>query len=375
MLRILTFPFLLMLLGVGNVSATDAQSGAHPGIVLSEFQVWADAASPEVYEKFTDLYLTRGRCHSFMLYPHFENFVWDVDRMKGWVDEAVSLKAFNVFCMGDDTCTAQGRLFDSKGLSPKLADTYFQIVEYAHEKGLMVSIEPVGLPKIRDKAHFAKWLKTWIGKDIPKERRADIIKLSIEWFRAYHNNPEIAHELDAFFKAAQEVNPDVLVYLDSIGQQWKNPQPLHQWLLSEYPKTIVSHYLNVDQVGTFREMGARNMMVQINPCEAVLGAPSHLFIYVHETTKYLQKAVKEKVRYVSLAGVNYGYDRRDFNIFLKVIRPHLNLASDVDSIRKSLVMDEVTEPVTKEAVKSQLTELVKKTQEERKRKQSKKAKK
>ncbi|MBN1588931.1 MAG: hypothetical protein JW888_05400 [Pirellulales bacterium] len=326
-------------------------------VVLSEFQVWADAATPKVYEKFNKLYLTRGRCHSFMLYPHYENYVWDVERMKHWVDEAVGLKAFNVFCMGDDTRTAQGRLFTAKGLSPKLAETYFQIVEYAHRKGLMVAVEPVGLPKPRDKKHFVAWLKTWVGPDVPKARRADIIKLSIEWFGAFGNPPNMAYEVEAFFEAAKEVNPDVLVYVDSIGGQWKKPQPFHRWLLAQYSGTIISHYLNVDQVDAFREMGARNMMVQINPCEAVLGGPSHLFLYFHETVTFLQKAMKKRVRYVSLAGVNYAYSRRDFDLFLDVIRPHLRLASNVDELRKSLVQDEITEPMTKEGVKAQLTEL------------------
>jgi hypothetical protein len=274
--------------------------------------------------------------------------------MKHWVDEAVVLKAFNVFCLGDDTRTAQGRLFTPQGLNPKLAETYFQIVEYAHRKGFMVSVEPVGLPKPRDKERFVAWLRAWVGPEVPKARRADIIKLSIEWFGAFGNPPNLAHEIEAFFEAGKEVNPEVLIYVDSIGGQWRRPQPLHRWLLSQYPGTIISHYLNVDQVDAFREMGARNMMVQINPCEAVLGGPSHLFLYFHETVEFLQKAMKKRVRFVSLAGVNYAYDRRAFDLFLDVIRPHLRLASDVDELRKSLVPDRIAEPVTKEGVRSLL---------------------
>lgn len=191
----------------------------------------------------------------------------------------------------------------------------------------------------------------------PRPRRADIIKLSIEWFGAFGNPPNLAYEIDAFFQASKEVNPDVLVYVDSIGGQWRRPQPLHRWLLSEYPGTIISHYLNVDQVDAFRKMGARNMMVQINPCEAVLGGPAHLFLYFHETVAFLQKAMKKRVRYVSLAGVNYAYDRRAFDLFLDVIRPHLKLVRNVEELRKSLVPDEVAKPVTKEEVKSLLIKL------------------
>ncbi|MBN1851640.1 MAG: hypothetical protein JW829_02920 [Pirellulales bacterium] len=349
--------YLLCLFVLINLQPANAraQEKPEPFIVLSEFQVWADASGPEVYRELNRLYLTKGRCHSFLLYPRYEYFLWNADRMKRWVDEAVALEAFNVFCLGDDTRTAQGRLIESSGLNPKLAETYFQIVEYAHDQGLMVAVEPVGLPKSRDEQHFTAWLRTWIGPDIPKQRRADIIKLSIEWFGAYKNRPEIAEELEAFFNACREVNPDVLVYIDSISRQWRRPQALHRWLLSQYPGTIVSHYLNVDQVDAFRAIGARNMMVQINPCEADFG-PAHLFLYFHETVTFLQKAMDKRVRYLSLAGVNYAYSRRDFDLFLDVIRPHLSLAPDIASLRQSLVPDEINEPATKEDVKSQLME-------------------
>ena len=97
-------------------------------IVLSEFQVWADAAGPHVFEELNQLYLRRGRSHVFDLYPRYDYFVWDLDRMKGWVDEAKNLGAFNVFCIGDDTRTAQGHLFTTAGLNPQLADFFFGIV-------------------------------------------------------------------------------------------------------------------------------------------------------------------------------------------------------------------------------------------------------
>jgi hypothetical protein len=360
MRKLLLLPLLLIAaMPAQGQTAAKSKAAAVPEkfVVLSEFQVWADAATPEVYRELNRLYLKDGRCHCFMLYKTHKDcdcFVWDVERMKHWVDEAAALKAFNVFCLGDDTRTSQGRLFTPDGLSPKLSETYFPIVEYAHRKGFMVAVEPVGLPKPRDKKHFAAWLQTWVGPNIPKARRADIIKLSIEWFGAFHNPPEIAQEVEAFFEACREVNPEVLVYVDSIGGIWRGPLPFHRWLLSQYPGTILSHYLNVDQVDAFREMGARNMMVQINPCEAVLGGPSHLFLYFHETVEFLQKAMNKRVRYVSLAGVNYAYSRRDFDLFLDVIRPHLELAPDVASLRKSIVPDEIAEPIGKEEVKTLL---------------------
>ena len=334
-----------------SVSSATA-GGSEKFIVLSEFQVWADAAGPEVFEELNRLYLARGRCHSFDLYPRYDSFVWDADHMARWVDEAVALGAFNVFCIGDDTRTAQGHLLTPEGLNPHLAQTFFRIVEYAHRKGLMVAVEPHGLPALRDEAHFADWLRTWVGKQIPQTRRPDIIKLSIEWFGAYEYNPAMADQVEAFMQACKKVNPEVIVYIDSIGGTWLTPQPFHRWLLHRFPGTVVSHYLNTRQVDAFRKMGARNMMVQINPCEVGAGAAAHLFLYHDRTVAALKDAVRKRVRYLSLAGVNYGYNRYNYDLFLEVVRSHLRLAPDLASLRRSLVPDQVREPATKEQVKA-----------------------
>jgi hypothetical protein len=56
-------------------------------VVLSEFQVWADAASPEVFKQLNKLYLEKGRSHVFNLYPHYEYYVWEFPRMKKWLAE------------------------------------------------------------------------------------------------------------------------------------------------------------------------------------------------------------------------------------------------------------------------------------------------
>jgi hypothetical protein len=336
-----------------SVPSADAGAGDRRQlIVLSEFQVWADAAGPEVFEELNRIYLERGRCHSFDLYPRYDCFVWDADRMARWVDEAVALGAFNVFCIGDDTRTARGHLLTPEGLNPQLAETFFRIVEYAHGKGLMVAVEPHGLPAVRDRAHFAAWLRTWVGPQVSRQRRPDIIKLSIEWFGAYGYCPALADHVDAFMQACREVAPDVLVYVDSIGGSWQRPQPFHRWLLRQFPGTILSHYLNTVQVEAFRTMGARNMMVQINPSEVGANAAAHLFLYHDRTVAALKDVARRRVRYVSLAGVNYGYSRRNYDMFLEVIRPHLRLAPDLASLRGSLVPDQVREPVTKERVKA-----------------------
>ncbi len=322
-------------------------------IVLSEFQVWADAAGPHVFRELNQLYLKKGRSHVFNLYPHYEYYVWDLERMKKWVDEAVELNAFNVFCIGDDTRTAQGHLFTTEGLNPKLADFFFRLTAYAHTREFMVAVEPTALPDQRDKAHFIPWLETWIGKKIPAENRPDIIKLSLEWFHAYGYNPEIADEVEAFLLASKKVNPDVLVYIDSIGGYWKQPSPFHAWLLHRFPGTIVSHYLGTDQIDAFRNMGARNMMVQINPSE-IAGKAGQFFIYHDRTVDFLKDAVQKRVRYLSLAGVNFGYNRYNYDLFLEVIRPHLKLAKNVQELRASLLPDQIATPAGKAQVKEDM---------------------
>jgi len=223
-------------------------------------------------------------------------------------------------------------------------------VAYAHLRGLLVAVEPVALPRKRDREHFKRWLRTWIGPQIPAHERPDIIKLSLEWFGAYRLNPDIAEEVEAFFLAVRDVNPDVLVYVDSIGGLWRKPQDFHRWLLSRFPGTILSHYLNADQVPAFRKMGARNMMVQINPSETAEKG-GQFFIYHERTVKWLKDVVRHRVRYLSLAGVNFGYSRYNYGLFLEIIRPHLNLAKTLSEIRSSLRPDQIKQKATKENVR------------------------
>lgn len=322
-------------------------------IVLSEFQVWADARGPEVFQELNKLYLKTGRSHVFQLYPHYEYYVWEVPRMKKWVDEAVALGAFNLFCLGDDTRTAQGHLFAPEGVNPALKEVLFETAAYAHQRGLMVAVEPLGLPEIKDQRHLTPWLQSWLGPQVPSQTRVDIIKLSLEWFGAYEDNPNLADEIEAFFLACQSVAPNVMIYVDSVGRKWRQPQPFHRWLLHRFPGTIISHYLGTDQVEAFRAVGARNMMVQINPSE-IVGAAGQFFIYHDKTVAFLQDAVRNRVGYLSLAGVNFGYNRYNYDLFLEVIRPHLNLASDLQTLRKTLQPDQIAAPASKEEVRAWL---------------------
>jgi len=343
---------LSLLLAVVCSSLARSQE-AEKFIVLSEFQVWADAAGPEVFEALNRRYLARGHSHIFQLYPRYDWFVWELPRMRRWVDEAVELGAFNVFCIGDDTRTAKGHLFTPEGVNPQLADVLFGTIDYAHEKGLLVAVEPLGLPKPRDEEHFEPWLRSWLGPDVPRDKRADIIKLSLEWFNAWQSNPAIADEVEAFFVACQRVAPDVLIYVDSIGGKWRQPQPFHRWLLQRFPGTIVSHYLNTDQVDAFRDIGARNVMVQVNPSETADTA-GQFFIYHEKTVAFLKDVVRRRVRYLSLAGVNFGYARYNYELFLEIIRPHLDLARSVEALREGIQRDEIQSPATREEVRDWL---------------------
>ena len=54
-------------------------------IALSQFQVWADAANPDVFRKLNKLFIENGRSHVGDLAGK-DNFVWDLDRMKGWAE-------------------------------------------------------------------------------------------------------------------------------------------------------------------------------------------------------------------------------------------------------------------------------------------------
>ncbi|MBN1417731.1 MAG: hypothetical protein JXP34_03090 [Planctomycetes bacterium] len=345
----------VLLLAASLAVAEPASAAPERFIVLSEFQVWADAASPEVFRKLSEMYNQKGSSHVFRLYPHYEYFVWDFERMRMWVDEAVQLEAFNVFCLGDDTRTADGYLFTQTGLSPHYKEFFFKTISYAHEKGFLVAVEPHALPAVRDEEHFVPWIASWLGTEIPGRERADIVKLSLEWFGAYRENPAIADEVEAFFTACHRVNADVLIYLDSIGGIWRQPQPFHRWFLHRFPRTIVSHYLNTDQVDAFRKEGARNMMVQINPSEIADGA-GQFFIYHDKTVAFLKDAVRKRVPYISLAGVNFGYNRYNYDLFLEVLRPHLALAPSVAALRASLLDDEIVRPATKEDVRAWLAE-------------------
>lgn len=327
-----------LLLGLGfsvQIETPQGTASTEPFVVLSEFQVWADPSGPEVFRELSRLYNAKGRSHIFDLYPRYELFVWDRALTRKWVDEAESLGCFNLFCLGDDVRTAKGHLFDDEGVNPQLREFLFDAVAYAHEKAFLVAIEPTHLPAVRTRESLRPWLETWLGSGVPAASRPDIVKVSLEWFGGWLPNPDIATEVEAFFEAVRDVSPGTMVYLDSIGGFWREPQVFHRWLIARFPGTILSHYLNTEQIPAFREIGARNLMVQINPSET-FEAAGQFFIYHDITVRQLKDVVAQRLRFVSLAGVNYGYNRTNYEQFLEVLRPHLKLARTLEEVRSAL---------------------------------------
>ena len=321
-------------------------------IRLAEIQVWADWRGPEVGRLLSKMYNETGRSHVFRLRPTGDYFVWDRERMRGWIQEAARLGCFNLFNLGDDTPTADGHLFTAAGLNPKYRDFYFETVAYAHQQGFMVGVEPRALPRPATRESVRAWAQSFLDPALGREERTDVIKMSIEWFGAYRHNPEIAPETEHFIEGIRDVNPKVLVYLDSIGGAWRQVRAYHSWIMSRYPEIIISHYLNTDQVEAFRAAGAANMMVQINPQE-FQPDDGQFFVFHDRTVKSLKEVVARKVTLLSVAGVNYGYNAYNYDLFLDVIRPYLGLVKDVEALRAVLGTNKPVRQITMEQVRSE----------------------
>lgn len=343
------FVALLLLLSLSSgYRAWGAESDRF--IRLVEFQVWADWRGPEVPRLLSNIYNEKGESHNFQLPHHL--FLWDADRMRGWVDEAVKLGCFNLFTLGDDTRVAEGYLFTDDGLNPTFRDFYFNTVAYAHSRGLMVGVEPRALPRPVTEENIEKWASSFLDPSLGPERTTDIIKLSIEWFDAYKHNPHIAEETEAFIEGVRKVNPEVFVYIDSIAGAWLRPRAYHYWLMGRYPKIMISHYLYSEQLAAFRGAGAANMMVQINPQE-FQPEKGQFFVFHDRTVEILKDVVAKRVHLLSIAGVNYGYSFYNYDLFLDILRPHLNLAKDVAELRAVLKENRPSKKVTKADVRAE----------------------
>ncbi|MBN2131128.1 MAG: hypothetical protein JW741_16630 [Sedimentisphaerales bacterium] len=346
-----------LLISLGSLrlarGATVDGGGADTFFVFSEFEIWADPAGPQIYRKLSQRYIATGHSSPFDMYPRYESLVWDLARAKCWVDEAAQLGGFNVFGISDRIRVADGHLFTRAGVNPKLEEVFFGVVSYAHQKGFLVAVEPANLPAVNTQASFAAWLKGWLGADVPAERRADVLKLNLDLFGGGEDNPDMAEAVEPFLLACRQVCPGTVICLTSSDISRDRPHPFYQWVLSRFPGTIISHYLNTDQIEPFRAAGARNMMVQINPCE-LFGPAGQYFIYHQETVTFLKNIRDKRVRYLSLAGVNMGYCRRNYDLFLDVVRPHLRLVRDIPELRRTVLRDEIVDPPTKEEVKAQM---------------------
>ncbi len=100
-------------------------------------------------------------------------------------------------------------------------------------------------------------------------------------------------------------------------------------------------------------------MVQVNPSET-FEAAGQFFIYHDFTVRLLKEVVAQRLRFVSLAGVNFGYHRYNYELFLDIIRPHLKLARSVAELRAALQPEDIQDAPTAEDVARSLVELQRK---------------
>ncbi|MBI2844168.1 MAG: hypothetical protein HYX78_12270 [Armatimonadetes bacterium] len=305
-------------------------------ILLSAFQIWADftEGAPEGLSTGTVAQETPGL-----------NRVWELGRIKHWIDEAVSLGCFNAIDLGDDHEPEGGRLFTPDGINPRYGDLLGDAVEYAHSKGLMAMVEPWDLQipqepveridRAKHKATCIRWAKSFLDPKLGS-RTPDIVKLSLEPLGAYANNPDLAYVVGNYLDAVRQVNPKVLVMVDSISGFWCFPSEFHFWLMSKYPDVIISHYTRVGEVAAFELLGARNMAVQLNP-----GPLSSGFVHTGQkdwvagALAQLEEAYYYKVRYLELSGQHF-YDRAVWSKLADSMRPHLKLAHNLGDLRASL---------------------------------------
>lgn len=305
-------------------------------IVLSAFQIWTDFAEgvPEGLLSGTVAQETPGL-----------NRVWELGRIKHWIDEAASLGCFNAIDLGDDHEPEAGRLFTPDGLNPSYGSLLGDAAEYAHSKGLMVIVEPWDLQipqepvdrvdRAKHKERCLEWAKSFLAPELGG-RAPDIVKLSLEPLGAYANNPDLAYVVGNYLDAVRQVNPKTLVIVDSVSGFWCFPSEFHFWLMSKYPEIIISHYTRVGEVAAFELMGARNMAVQLNP-----GPLSSGFVHtgqkdsVDGALAQLEEAYPYKVRYLELSGQHF-YDREVWSKLADSMRPHLKLARNAEELRTSL---------------------------------------
>jgi hypothetical protein len=297
---------------------------------LCSFQIWADTSVP-VY--------TIGQSH--MAEEYYRHRKWTPEGIRHWVDEAVQLGCFNAIDLGDDHDTPHGRLFTPVGLNPYYKSVFLEGVRYAHRRGLLVIVEPWNLKLIGDVSSAEhrkiclRWARSFLDPELGK-RVPDIVKLGMEPLQLYSNDPYLPRMVENFIEAIREVNPRVLVYIDSIGGFWSKPSMLHFWLMNRYPELIISHYTTASQVPAFQTVGARNMMVQINPNpnESGPGLTGEVS-WVEGAFKLLSEALGYRIKYLEVSG-QYAYQREIWQGFARFIRPQVDLVHSVDELRSTV---------------------------------------
>ena len=297
---------------------------------------------PGAEARLKKAYRLLGRSHNFMLMGNSRRH-WALGPTKQMIDNVAATQAFNLVTIGDDHGADQGHIMTQTGLSPDYSGFMRQAVQYIHAKGMMAGIEPRNMPRSRSLGKQVRWWSSLLDPAIMQSDTVDVVKLSMEWVGGYEHDRDMVRYLDAAIRAIHKVNPKVLVYIDSLGAEWRTPRHAHAYLMRQHPNLVINlHAANPfsgngkkgsiqAMVTAFRHQGLANLMVQINPNEG-----SQWFYYMPRTLAAVGAFLDTNARFLSIAGGNLGYDKDQLAALLAPIRPHLNLVHDVAELRANL---------------------------------------
>lgn len=329
--------FFTLLLLLWSLLILPAQAQTQTPIYLSEFQLWA-WPTEEGLKRLKSIHSVLGRSHHFMLFSRKHRH-WNEKKTRNMIKEIASLKAFNLITIGDDHGAKKGHIMSKKGLNPEYNDMFLSTVAFIHQQGLLAGIEARNIPYSTKINVHKKWWKAIVDPAL-KERGVDIVKLSMEWLGGYQHHPQMVKRVEAAIKAIHEINPNTLVYLDSLGAEWREVRAAHRYLLQKFPEILINLHgangfsgLNSSDsiqrmVKNFKKAGFKNIMVQINPNEG-----SQWFYYMARTLEALKDFNRSHTNFLSLAGGNLGYKRELMDILIQPIEPRLKLVKTVDELR------------------------------------------
>lgn len=338
------------------IFAPSLHSGEKVPVYVSEFQMWADVR-PAGMKFLKWVYDRIGVSHNFMMMSNNQRF-WAEDRVRKMVDEAAGMGVFNLFTIGDDHGARKGHIFEGAGINPEYRDFFLNSVRYIHSKGMMAGVEPRNIPKTTNKKVQRRWWRSFLSPE-HGAGVVDVIKLSMEWIGGYQHDYRMVRYIDTIIEVVSEVNPSVLVYVDSIGNEWRKVRQAHRYLLGRHPYILMMlHNANpiggndggasVEMVSEFRKEGFRNLMLQINPNEG-----SQCFYFVDRTRMSVRNFIELDMPFVSFAGANLGYDRKQLERIVSPLRSKLFLVKNIQELRSKLVFQEIQNPVVYEDVVNQ----------------------